>query len=114
MNAAEAIKTIEKGQQYKFVCQIIPPMLAVANMSTDMSHASIGTRYDLVEVDLSAVPPYKIKNPGNFKAGRLRVNPDGSIIQTGHSTDFSEPENAFETEQELQSFFAIADIQILG
>src|SRR3989338_8644671 len=100
MNAAEARKVIIMNEDYKFVCQLVPPMLALVNMSTCKLHATIGIKKGLVEVDIKAQPPYKIKEPNNFKAGRLKLETDGTVRQTGYSTDFSDPKNTFASEAE--------------
>jgi len=113
MNAVEARQKIEKGVDYKYVCQLVPPMLAIAKMSFG-SHAKIGIHCKLVEINFSLNQPYKIKQPSNFKAGKLKVEPDGTVKHTGYSTDFSNPENAFLSDEELQSFFEIADIKIIS
>lgn len=113
MNAEEARGVIKTFQGYKFVCQLVPPMLAMANMSTGMLHATIGIKKGLVEVDVKAQPPYKIREPNNFKAGRLMLEIDGTVKLSGISTDFNDEKNTFASETELQTFFEIADIHIL-
>lgn len=113
MNAEEAKQHVDIGAEYKFVCQLTPPLFALANMITGKSHASIGIKYGLVEIDVKAEQPYKIKQPDNFKAGRLKFEPDKTIKHTGYSSVFSNPENAFASEADLQAFFATANIQIL-
>lgn len=96
------------------MCQLVPPILAMAKMSTGKPHAKIGKEFDLVEIDFSLNPPYKIKQPKNFKAGRLKVQPDGTVKHTGYSVDFTNTENVFLSENELQSFFETADIKIIS
>lgn len=113
MNAAEARKIIVSEHDYKFACRLVPPMIALAEMSTGISHAKIGIKYGLVAVDFNADQPYKIKEPNNFKAGKLKLGDDGTVKLSGFSTDFNKEENVFASDADLQDLFATADIQIL-
>ena len=114
MNAKEAKSKVESGAEYKYVCQLVPAFFAMANIKTKKSHGTIGYECGLVAIDFESTNPFKIKQPKNFKAGRLKITPDGTVKQTGFSSDFSKAENAFLDEEQLQAFFETADIKILG
>ncbi len=86
-------------------------MMAIANMSKGKSHAELGYKLGIVEPSGDRKKPFKPKEPLNFRAGRLKVDKDGNILNTGISTDF--PEFPFTNDQELQDFFNSADISVL-
>lgn len=111
MNEKIVKSRIELNQIYKYVAILVPPMLALVNINRGINHADIALKYDLVSGSGSLSNPYKPRQPGNFRAGRMKIDEKGVIVQTGKSTDFDK--FSFADSNQLTEFFEIANIVIL-
>lgn len=101
MTNNEIQNTVKQGE-YKFVAQLVPPLLGLSLLNADVGHAQMGFKLGLMDLSVTK-PPYKPIDPTNFRAGRLTVQA-GGIITLGDipSVDFSN--SNFSSTNELQRF----------
>lgn len=113
MNATAAREQLRGGEECKYVAQLVPPLLYIARMSLGSTHGGIALSKGLATASRSFKKPYKLKEPENFNAGRLKVLSDGTVHNTGYSSDFSDGQNAILDNGVLQSLFDSAEIELI-